>query len=304
MSVNFKQLQSVIEIAKWGSFNKASSLLNISQSTLSQYITKLESEFNIKIFERTTRTVVLTKRGQEFVADASAIVDLVTTFEEKYGESSKQMKIRLGLVPSIGYWKLSELVNTLGVELSFIEFSVLEKSAKELEQLLLNRQLDIILTDGIFDESAAITHQILVADDMRLILSKSHRFASIEHAIKLQDLRNESFIFAGPETGIHSMLQSAFEAEDFIPKTVVQCSSVPLVSKMVASGIGVAFFSRNLITGGLADDISAIDITPPIKKPLFLSYLTRLSCMEELVIFIRHAESWVENHLPNSVPKR
>ena len=55
-----KQFKCVIEIQKHASISKAAKALNIAQSTLSKYLSKLEEELGLELFDRTTIPIKLT----------------------------------------------------------------------------------------------------------------------------------------------------------------------------------------------------------------------------------------------------
>jgi len=72
-----KLLQYFVEVAETGSFSRAAERLNVTQSWLSRQIKTLESQIGFKLFDRTSRTVLLTDRGREMLARAQTAVDHV-----------------------------------------------------------------------------------------------------------------------------------------------------------------------------------------------------------------------------------
>ncbi|WBH16842.1 LysR family transcriptional regulator [Sphingomonas radiodurans] len=61
------ELQSVLAIARRGSFRAAALDLGMSTTALSNAIAKLERELGVRLFNRTTRSVSLTDAGRHFV---------------------------------------------------------------------------------------------------------------------------------------------------------------------------------------------------------------------------------------------
>lgn len=82
--MTIQQCKYVLEILKKGSFNEASKTLYIAQSSLSVAVKSLETELNIKIFERSNNGVCLTSDGAEFVRYASQIIEQNNFILEKY----------------------------------------------------------------------------------------------------------------------------------------------------------------------------------------------------------------------------
>lgn len=82
--MTIQQCKYVLEIARTGSFNEAAKTLFIAQSSLSAGVKSLETELNIKIFERSNNGVYLTSDGAEFVRYASGIVEQSNFILGKY----------------------------------------------------------------------------------------------------------------------------------------------------------------------------------------------------------------------------
>ena len=68
--MEIRQLYYVLEVAKCNSFSKAANAQFITQPAISQQISALEEELQVKLFKRDTHSVVLTKEGEKFCAYA------------------------------------------------------------------------------------------------------------------------------------------------------------------------------------------------------------------------------------------
>lgn len=62
---NINELRTFIVVAQQGSFTKAAAKLGVSTSALSHSIRKLEEQLNIKLFNRTTRSIATTEAGEQ-----------------------------------------------------------------------------------------------------------------------------------------------------------------------------------------------------------------------------------------------
>lgn len=91
--MTIQQCKYVLEILKMGSFNEASKTLYIAQSSLSASVKALETELNIKIFERSNNGVCLTSDGAEFVRYASQIIEKNDFILERYTEGKTSQKL-------------------------------------------------------------------------------------------------------------------------------------------------------------------------------------------------------------------
>src|ERR1700710_1949858 len=74
--LDFELLRAFVAVADYGGFHRAAERLNLTQSTVSQQIKRLELETKRPLFRRTTRTVALTDDGEMLLGDARRLLQL------------------------------------------------------------------------------------------------------------------------------------------------------------------------------------------------------------------------------------
>lgn len=72
--MDIRQLKRFVTVAELGSFNKAASLLAVSQPSLTRSIQMLEEALDAQLFERGARGIVLTDVGEELLPHARVIL--------------------------------------------------------------------------------------------------------------------------------------------------------------------------------------------------------------------------------------
>ena len=85
--MTFRQLYYLSEAARLGSINKAAQGLFVSQSAISNSIIDLETEFRLKILERSASGVSLTTEGTEFLTHARSIIAQTEYLQERYNHA-------------------------------------------------------------------------------------------------------------------------------------------------------------------------------------------------------------------------
>jgi len=102
--MNLKALRCCVEIVRQGSFTKAAQHLHIAQPALSMAVTRLEEELGVTLFNRTTRKVILTAEGQQFLPRiASALREMDIARQELRDMADlKRGEVRLGIPPMFG----------------------------------------------------------------------------------------------------------------------------------------------------------------------------------------------------------
>lgn len=86
------QLKYAITVSDTGSMNEGARLLFITQPSLSASIKDLEEEIGIELFKRTSRGVVVTPEGKEFLGYARQVVEQYQLLEDRYVHKTKSRK--------------------------------------------------------------------------------------------------------------------------------------------------------------------------------------------------------------------
>ena len=82
--MTLKQILYVRAVSKAGSIGKAAEALFISQSSLSESIQNLEREYDMVLFERTSRGIPLPRQGEEFLKDTQLLSNIYQDLDDKY----------------------------------------------------------------------------------------------------------------------------------------------------------------------------------------------------------------------------
>lgn len=98
--MELRVLKYFITVAREESFSKAAKLLNVSQPALSKQIKDLEDEYQITLFNRTTRTVSLTEEGRLFKEQAIEILNLVDRSED-YLRNNKNILVVIFILDAV-----------------------------------------------------------------------------------------------------------------------------------------------------------------------------------------------------------
>src|ERR1700736_6264298 len=99
--LDFELLRSFIAVADCGGFHRAAEQLNLTQSTVSQQIKRLELEIKRPLFRRTTRTVALTDDGEMLLGDARRLLQLEEAARHRLTAPRLSGTVRLGAVEEV-----------------------------------------------------------------------------------------------------------------------------------------------------------------------------------------------------------
>lgn len=110
--MDLHQLKYVIEIANMHSISRAAENLFISQSTLSQFLTKLEGELGVCLFERKRNDMILTPAGKEYVEVCERMLQEKNELYNRLADmaQSKTGCFSVGITPQWALWLFPTLL--------------------------------------------------------------------------------------------------------------------------------------------------------------------------------------------------
>ena len=134
----------MVALADHGNFGRAAAACNVSQSTLSTQIKKLEKGLGVVLFERTTQSVRMTAVGADIAGRARRVLVDV----EAIGAVGRQMSgpltgiFNLGVIPTLGPYLLPWLVPALRTAYPDMRLTVHEDLTAPLLERLGSHRLD------------------------------------------------------------------------------------------------------------------------------------------------------------------
>src|SRR5215469_337599 len=142
--LDFELLRAFVAVADHGGFHRAAERLNLTQSTVSQQIKRLEAETRRPLFRRTTRSVVLTDDGEMLLGDARRLLQLEEAARHRLAAPRLSGTVRLGVVEEIAGGSLPSALGRFAALHSGVKLEVqIGVSAELIEQLNAGR-LDVV----------------------------------------------------------------------------------------------------------------------------------------------------------------
>jgi len=142
--MEFQLLRSFVAVAECRGFHRAAEQLNLTQSTVSQQIKRLELETKRPLFRRTTRSLALTDDGEMLLGDARRLLQLEEAARRRLAAPRLSGTVRLGVVEEVAGGSLPPALGRFAALHPGVKLEVqIAVSAELLEQLDVGR-LDVV----------------------------------------------------------------------------------------------------------------------------------------------------------------
>lgn len=142
--MTLQQLRYIVAIDRYRSFAKAAEACAISQPTLSAMLVKLEEELDVRIFDRSNKSVVPTIVGEKIIRQAErAIVEaerVAELVEEDTGAIAGSLNLSVG--PTIAPYVLPQFIRHYMEDYPQVKLSIKELKAEPMMAELMLGHLD------------------------------------------------------------------------------------------------------------------------------------------------------------------
>ena len=141
---SLRQLEYVVALAECGHFGKAAKQCHVSQPTLSVQVGIVEENLGVRLFERTSTTVLLTPVGERFVHGARVALAAVGDLLETVAKHSAALGgvIRLGTPPTFGPYFLPRFLPSLHKQYPDLKIYIVEDRPAAIETAVAEGTLD------------------------------------------------------------------------------------------------------------------------------------------------------------------
>ena len=142
--LDFELLRAFVTVADCGGFHRAAERLNLTQSTVSQQIKRLELETKRPLFRRTTRSVALTDDGEMLLGDARRLLQLEEAARHRLAAPRLSGMVRLGVVEEVAGGSLPPVLGRFAAMHRGVKLEVQTGVSAELIEQLDAGRLDVV----------------------------------------------------------------------------------------------------------------------------------------------------------------
>lgn len=246
MNLNIHQLDAFVRVAHLGGFSRAARQLHLSQAGLSILVRKLEGRLNLKLFERTTRSVALTSSGrallplaERMLADAQAILSYSQGLNVQ-----RSGRIVLALPPLFASTILPGVLTQFHQEFPMVSVVFRECVNEEMVSRVYSRDADFALGFGI-DEDSELECRPLARDYLSVACTRDHPLAH-KKSVRWSDLIGYPLIINAPGSVARTLAENAFAAMDQVLTPAYETSNHITAVSLASQSLGVAIVSSGM----------------------------------------------------------
>lgn len=249
-----RRLQAFVVLAQELNFTRAAHRLNMTQSTLSAAIKALESELDVTLFDRSTRSVTLTQSGRALLPHARRVLDTIDTARAAVHPSG-------GLTGSLTVGMLNgmRLVDVPGLAGDFhrrypnvqLRLQTSRRGTGGLIERIKEGSIDAaFIGTNVTDPQVRVNP--IRSYRLQLITPADHPLAGQGH-VTLAEIAQEPFIDMPFGFGQRAVIDDAFAKQSLSRPVHVEVADLTTIPEYIVHGLGVALLPPELVAMNTQD---------------------------------------------------
>ncbi|MHB1656723.1 MAG: LysR family transcriptional regulator [Burkholderiales bacterium] len=256
--MDLNQLRSFSCIAREGSLARASALLFLSPPAVSAQIKALETELQLKLFDRSAKGMVLTSAGTALLLEANKALDAASNVSAKaknFRNESIMGEFQLGTISDPVMLRLGEFLTILVGQYPGLKPSLCQGISGDIISRVVDKKIQAgyIFGEANHDHISSIKIAPIV---LRVVAPVKWKEQLIEAS--WEDIVTFPWISTPENCSFRSIASKMFARHNVTPRVVIEADQERLLGDLVAQGIGLSLLREDIAVAAEAEGKIAI----------------------------------------------
>lgn len=289
--MDLKLLEEFAYLAETCSFQETAEKMNISQSSLTKHIHKLEEELGVTFFDRSTRTVQLNAYSQAYYPYVKQMIQLhqeaVQALTDIRNESRNNLCI--AFTPTMGQYGVVEVISAFSRAHPQYDLKILE--SPHVLDMINSHECDFGFLPEDDSINSNVSQLVYKTDRLVAVLPENHPLAAEPRLTPEQICASDTpvILHTNPSGG-HYLETRKFMTlcsdRGVAPKVLAVISRTSTIIKMIQEGQGISILNRQCIPES-DENLTIVDLQPSIPFYIYVVYPTRKKKSAAVSAFLR-----------------
>lgn len=266
--MTIRHLIVFIKVCELGSISKTAEALHIAQPSVSQAIKDIENYYDVILFDRVNRKIVITREGELLLQEAKDVIREFDQFEILARKENLNPVVKIGATMTFGAFiipKFAKLIHEL-IPDADPKFFVDKPSA--LEEKIHKGDLDFALQEGVINSKLLKAVQI-GSDELIAICSPTY---NAPEKLNITNLVDYPLLLRERGNPSRRILDYLLQMKGIpVPSPLVESVSNNCILSMAMEGEGIGILPSAIARRYLANgSIRRIELDIPLRRKLFL----------------------------------
>jgi DNA-binding transcriptional LysR family regulator len=267
-NLSLRQLRAFLSVAEEASMTRAASRLHLTPSALSMLVRSMEDELGFRLFDRTTRRLVLTDAGRQLLPTVRQVfagleqgIDAIHAAQQV-----KASRLVVASSPLLASALVPEVIASFRQQQPQVRVTLIDAPVESLPALVRAGDADIAVCTANSDVSD-LTETRLYSDKLMLVCPVGHVMA-LRREVAWQDLWEEPLVLMRPGSGLRTLVDTAFARSGHRLAPVHEVSHVATALGLVAAGEGISILPSYAISRAQSSSQELQLVTVPLVDPV------------------------------------
>ena len=293
MRLDPRMLRQFLAVCREGTISGAAKAEHVSQPSISMAMTQLERVLDVKLFQRSSKGMVLTSAGKALKLKAMSVENLLQTAQYEIRLLADQINgpLHIGGTPGALSSVMSQVLGSFCEHYPTFNLQLTECDEDSAHHLLKTYKLDIaILTTGMASPPEEFCEETLFSDGFSLVVGQAN--SHLPNEVKLESLCTMRWLMPDKIGGFRHQLNALFLAHyASLPKNIVVSDSVLATKQILINTDYIALLPTELVKTelecGLLRAIDVVNVTA--NRKVGLLWLAERQMSPFAQAFIDHA---------------
>lgn len=242
--MDFKQLSAFVEISKLQSFTAAANSLGYAQSTVTTQIKLLESELDVKLFERIGKNVTMTHEGKKLLPYAKQMLKLSDDVKSAvFHDERPSGTLTIGAAESLCVIRLPEILKEYRRLYPDVEVSLKFGSCADFRHFLKDNIIDVAFSLGRKIDDEDFISEVEFDEPMLLLAYPGHPLID-KKEIFPEDIEDTSLILTETGCSYRAAFENILNEYNVKSNLVLETGSVQAIKQFTMSGLGITLLPK------------------------------------------------------------
>ncbi|PZQ45608.1 MAG: LysR family transcriptional regulator [Rhodovulum sulfidophilum] len=264
--ITLRQLEALLWVVQLGTFERAATRLNTTQSAISKRIQELETSTGLALFDRSQRGARLTEQGErllDLAREMLALQDGIMALKSGGGQTAR--RLRLGVTDLTALTWLPRLVTLLRQVHPLVTIEPEVDMSRALYERLMEGSIDLVVIPEVMtDPDIAAVRLAEVAN----VWMARPGLISPGRTLSLAELAEHPILTQGSRSGSGLFFTKWLKSEGVVLRKTLTSDSLTAIVGLTVAGLGVAYLPRQcfrpLIDEGKLVIIPVTPELPPV----------------------------------------
>ena len=238
--ITLKQFRHFLAVSETASVAAAARMINIAQSALTKSVQNMEESLGVRLFDRSSRGMVLTQEGYRLQASARKVIAAAAEAGQfaRGRVDTLTGNLTIGVTSLVAGYYLADLFARFQRSHPSVNIAVVEESPQFLEHLLVNGEVDLAaMVSNALGDPQALVVEVLTTSPNRVWLASSPVLAERPELTLAECAAHPQIVLQADR--VENVLSAVWSRHGFRPQVLMRTSSLEAVRSLVGVGAGI-----------------------------------------------------------------